>query len=176
MGWMPTAIDLSAWNSLWTIERIKQTGYKPSLKETLFDFNFGYLISALLSVCFVTLGAYIMYGGDSIISNNKAAFANDVVNLYSTTIGDWSYLLIAAAAFSIMFGTCIAVFDGYSRSLNKCVELLFQAKNPVNNTKINQLFSLTILGLGSFFIISYFFILKNITYKKNFLFEVVMNN
>lgn len=156
MGWMPTAIDLSAWNSLWTIERIKQTGYKPSLKETLFDFNFGYLISALLSVCFVTLGAYIMYGSDSIISNNKAAFANDVVNLYSTTIGDWSYLLIAAAAFSIMFGTCIAVFDGYSRSLNKCVELLFQAKNPVNNTKINQLFSLTILGLGSFFIISYF--------------------
>ena len=25
MGWMPTAVDLSSWNSLWTIERIKQT-------------------------------------------------------------------------------------------------------------------------------------------------------
>ncbi len=35
MGWMPTAVDLSAWNSLWTIERIKQTGYRPTLKETL---------------------------------------------------------------------------------------------------------------------------------------------
>ena len=156
MGWMPTAIDLSTWNSLWTLERIKQTNYHPSMKETLFDFNFGYVVSALLSICFVTLGAYIMYGSDSIISNNKAAFANDVVNLYSTTIGDWSYLIIAAAAFSIMFGTCIAVFDGYSRSLNKCIELLFQSKNPVNNSKINQLFSLTILSLGSYFIISYF--------------------
>ena len=156
IGWMPTAIDLSAWNSLWTLERIKQTNYKPTMKETLFDFNFGYIISAVLSICFVTLGAYIMYGSDNIISNNKAAFANDVVNLYSTTIGDWSYLIIAAAAFSIMFGTCIAVFDGYSRSLNKCIELLFQSKNPVNNSKINQLFSLTILSLGSFYIISYF--------------------
>ena len=156
MGWMPTAIDLSTWNSLWTLERIKQTNYKPSMKETLFDFNFGYIISALLSVCFVTLGAYMMYGSSSPISNNKAEFANDVVNLYSSTIGDWSYLIIAAAAFSIMFGTCIAVFDGYSRSLNKCVELLFQSKRPASNSKINQLFSLTILSLGSYFIISYF--------------------
>ena len=35
MGWMPTAIDLSSWNSLWTIARIKQTGFRPKLKETL---------------------------------------------------------------------------------------------------------------------------------------------
>ena len=47
MGWMPTAVDLSTWNSLWTLERIKQTRYHPPLKETLFDFNFGYLVSAL---------------------------------------------------------------------------------------------------------------------------------
>ncbi len=26
MGWMPTAIDLSTWNSLWTGEKVKQTG------------------------------------------------------------------------------------------------------------------------------------------------------
>ena len=156
MGWMPTAIDLSAWNSLWTIERIKQTGYKPTMKETLFDFNFGYIVSALLSICFVTLGAYMMYGSEIPISNNKAAFANDVVNLYSTTIGQWSYLLIAAAAFSIMFGTCIAVFDGYSRSMNRCVELLFQARKTTNTSKKNQLFSLVSLSLGSFLIIYYF--------------------
>ncbi len=29
MGWMPTAVDLSSWNSLWVVERIKQTNYKP---------------------------------------------------------------------------------------------------------------------------------------------------
>jgi Mn2+/Fe2+ NRAMP family transporter len=37
MGWMPTAVDLSSWNSLWTIERMKQTNYKPSLKERIFQ-------------------------------------------------------------------------------------------------------------------------------------------
>ena len=55
MGWMPTAIDLSTWNSLWTLERIKQTKYTPTMKETLFDFNLGYILSAVLSICFVTL-------------------------------------------------------------------------------------------------------------------------
>ena len=23
MGWMPTAVDLSTWNSIWTIEKLK---------------------------------------------------------------------------------------------------------------------------------------------------------
>ena len=156
MGWMPTAIDLSTWNSLWTLERIKQTKYTPTMKETLFDFNLGYILSAVLSICFVTLGAYIIYGSDVPISNNKAEFANDVVNLFSYTIGSWSYFIIAAAAFSIMFGTCIAVFDGYARSLNRSIELLFLNESIRNNAKKTQLITLTILSLGAFLIILYF--------------------
>ncbi len=62
MGWMPTAVDLSTWNSLWTVARIKESGYKPTLKETLLDFNIGYIFSAILSICFITMGAYLLYG------------------------------------------------------------------------------------------------------------------
>lgn len=125
MGWMPTAVDLSAWNSLWTIERIKQTGYKPTLKETLFDFNLGYIVSSVLAICFIFLGAYLMYGSGITFSESGAKFANQVVELYTQTIGSWSRIIIASAAFSIMFGTCIAVFDGYSRALKRTLEILF---------------------------------------------------
>ena len=61
MGWMPTALDLSSWNSLWTLERIKKTKFKPKLKETLFEFNLGYLVTALFAVIFVFLGTYIFF-------------------------------------------------------------------------------------------------------------------
>lgn len=132
MGWMPTAVDLSTWTSLWTIARIKQTGYKPTLKETLLDFNFGYIVSAVLAVCFVTLGAYILYGSNIKLPDSAGSFAHSVVGLFTEFIGDWSYIIIAAAAFSIMFGTCIAVFDGYSRSLERVVGLLFM--NPKNES------------------------------------------
>lgn len=156
MGWMPTAVDLSAWNSLWTIERIKTSGYKPSLKETLADFNFGYIISALLAICFVTMGAFLIYGTGHEMPNSSAAFANEVVHLYTKSIGNWSYLIIAAAAFSIMFGTSIAVFDGYARSLERSVELLFVSKKYNNSESTHNKFyigSLLVVATGAFLIV-----------------------
>tara|TARA_B100000674_G_scaffold496220_1_gene525786 strand:+ start:241 stop:1599 length:1359 start_codon:yes stop_codon:yes gene_type:complete len=124
MGWMPTALDLSSWNSLWTVARIKQTGYHPKLKETLFDFNFGYLASAILALFFVTLGAYLMYGTGKTLPSSSGLFAASVVDMYTSALGGWSKWIIAPAAFSIMFGTAIAVFDGYSRSVARIITLL----------------------------------------------------
>ncbi len=153
MGWMPTAVDLSAWNSLWTIERIKQTGYKPTLKETLFDFNLGYIVSSVLAVCFIFLGAYLMYGSGTVFSESGAKFANQVVELYTQTIGSWSRIIIASAAFSIMFGTCIAVFDGYSRALKRTLEILF-----FNNREQAPIYNIILFltAFGSFLIIYIF--------------------
>jgi Mn2+/Fe2+ NRAMP family transporter len=154
MGWMPTAVDLSAWNSLWTLERIKQTGYKPSMKETLADFNLGYTVSAGLSICFVTLGAYMLYGTGTELPNSSGAFAHAVVELYTNYIGEWSYIIIATAAFSIMFGTCIAVFDGFARSFERTIELLFLADEQNLSTKKAYNLSLAVIGLGAFIVIS----------------------
>ena len=147
MGWMPTALDLSAWNSLWTLERIKQTNYRPKLKETLFEFRLAYAITAVLAVMFVTLGSFIFFGSGEELPNNNADFAHKIITLYTITIGDWSYLIIAAAAFAVMFGTIIAVFDGYSRSLQRTVELLFTKKEEVIRTK------------SRFFYISFLFVI-----------------
>ena len=153
MGWMPTAVDLSSWNSLWTLERIKDTNYKPKLKETLIEFNLGYFASALLSICFLTLGAYLVYGSDSSFSNNSSIFANQVIKLYTASIGSWSYLIISISSFSIMFGTCIAVFDGYARSASECLRLV---QNKANNNNIFYDLIIWILIIGSLLIIYFF--------------------
>lgn len=129
MGWMPTAVDLSSWNSLWTLERIKQTNFKPTLKQTIFEFNIGYVSSAVLSICFLTLGAYLMYDTNNIFSDSSSIFANQVITLYTESIGSWSYLLISISGFSIMFGTCIAVLDGYARSAKECFRLILKKEN-----------------------------------------------
>ncbi|MCF8258449.1 MAG: divalent metal cation transporter [Flavobacteriales bacterium] len=154
MGWMPTAVDLSAWNSLWTIERIRQTGYRPTLKETLADFNFGYLVSALLALCFVTLGTYMLYGTGIELPQGSAGFASAVVGIYTNYIGEWSHIIIAASAFSIMFGTCIAVFDGYARSSQRIFELLFLGKDA--NSRIIYNSTLLITACGAFAVIAFF--------------------
>ncbi len=124
MGWMPTAVDLSAWNSLWTLERIKETGYRPTLRETLLDFRFGYIVSALLALVFLVIGALLMYGDPNGYPNEAAGFADRLLHVYAGVFGQWSYVVMAVAAFSIMFGTCIAVFDGYARAVVRSVEVL----------------------------------------------------
>lgn len=148
MGWMPTAVDLSSWNSLWTLERIKQSKYRPKLKETLFEFRLAYLVTGILAVMFVVLGAFIFYGSGEELPNNNALFASKVVTLYTQTIGDWSYLIISAAAFTVMFGTIIAVFDGYSRSLQRTAELIFTKKEQIMRTKIRAFYILFLLTLS----------------------------
>ena len=158
MGWMPTAIDLSSWNSLWTVERMKQTNYKPKLKETLLEFRLAYLITGILAVMFVVLGSFIFYGSGEELPNSNSLFAHKIVTLYTETIGDWSYIIIAASAFTVMFGTIIAVFDGYSRSLQRTVELIFTKKEDKIRTKFRTFYVLflIILSSGSFLIISQF--------------------
>ena len=158
MGWMPTALDLSSWNSLWTLERMKQTDYKPRLKETLFEFRLAYLITGILAIMFVILGAFIFYGSGHELSNNNSIFAHEIVSIYSQTMGDWSHIIIASAAFSTMFGTILAVFDGYSRSLQRTIELIFTKKEELLRTKMRSLYVifLLLLSMGSLTVIFQF--------------------
>ena len=156
MGWMPTAVDLSTWNSLWTVEKIKQTKFKPKLRETLLEFRISYVITGILALIFVTLGSFIFYGSGEDLPNNNSDFAHKIVTLYTQTMGDWTYIVIAASAFTVMFGTIIAVFDGYSRSLQRTVELIFtKNKHPQSNRKLYLLF-LFLIAIGSLVITSQF--------------------
>lgn len=152
MGWMPTAVDLSTWVSLWTLEKNQQELVKPDIKQSLFEFNIGYLFSAILAIIFVILGAFTIYGAGIQLPKNSGEFANEVIHIFTGFLGDWSYLIIAAAAFSIMFGTCITVFDGYGRSLERSCELLFFQNKKISKKLVYRL-SLVIVVVGSFFII-----------------------
>lgn len=156
MGWMPMPVDISSWHSLWTIERIKQTRFKPKLKETLLDFNIGYIVTGIIAVFFVTLGAYIFFGTGFELPNNNSLFAHNVVTLFTETIGHWSYLIIAASAFSIMFGTIIAVFDGYSRSLERVTQLLRKKDDTKINFKKTYELSIFSLVIGSLIVVLLF--------------------
>lgn len=166
MGWMPTALDLSTWNSLWTVERLKRMKKRPALRDTLHEFNLGYLASAVLAPAFLLLGAYLLYGSERSMPAASAQFASGIVDLYAESMGAWSRPLITAAAFSIMFGTCIAVFDGYARSSERVFQLFFPGHRVGVSAQKRQpkaqrhspyyQYTLAAIGLGALAIIFYF--------------------
>ncbi|TRX55619.1 divalent metal cation transporter [Fulvivirga sp. M361] len=151
MGWMPTAVDIGTWTGLWAEARITQTGYKPTLKETLLDFNLGYIVTAVLAVIFLSLGALVIYGSGTELSNSSPVFAGQLISLYTDSIGAWSYLIISTAVFSTMFSTSITVLDGYGRTMDRMVKLL-----TGKSYKWNYNFWIVLLSVGSFMVISQF--------------------
>lgn len=138
MGWMPSAIDISVWHSLWTIERSKETGHAPSLKEALFDFKLGYFGTALLALCFLTLGATVMYGSGTKFSHSGAGFAQQLIDMYVHALGEWSRPIIGLAALTTMFSTTLTVMDAFPRVLRKSTEIIF--KRQIENKNTNYLY------------------------------------
>lgn len=125
MGWMPTPIDASIWPSLWALERQKQTNYKPTPKEYSFDFHLGYVGSAVLAIFFLGLGAMVMYGTGKHFSASGLIFSQQLVSLYSESIGNWSTTIIATVVLITMFSTALTVIDGYPRSLEGSLVQIF---------------------------------------------------
>jgi Mn2+/Fe2+ NRAMP family transporter len=143
MGWMPAPFDLSVWHSLWTLEKIKE---EPSttLKDTLLDFNIGYWGTLVLALFFLALGAITMYGSGIQLEANGGKFANQLINIYTTNIGSWSYIIIAIAAFTTMLSTTLTCLDAQPRVIASTIKLL----NPKTNENKVYWIWLIILALG----------------------------
>jgi len=115
MGWMPAPIEISSLSSLWL--KRQQREQKVTNKSALFDFNVGYIITALLAIAFVALGSIVLHGHSKNIEATSIAFSHQLISIYSYLIGDWSRYLIALIGFLCIFGSTITVIDGYSRAL-----------------------------------------------------------
>jgi Mn2+/Fe2+ NRAMP family transporter len=122
MGWMPTALDISSWSSLWTVEKMKDKAI--SISDAKFDFNFGYAITAVLALVFLVLGAKTLYPNSTALADTAVGFANQLLGIFTSTIGGWSFVIVALAAFTIMFSTSLTVLDGYSRAVSHVLKLL----------------------------------------------------
>ncbi len=155
MGWMPTAVDISTWTSLWSEAKAKASGYRPTLGESLADFNFGYWVTAVLSLFFLTLGANIIYGTGTELSNSSAGFASQLIRMFTTAIGQWSYTIIAVAAFSTMFSTTITVVDGYGRSMNRTFKLMFKDSAAADSRQSYIVWTL-LITIAAYWVISHF--------------------
>ena len=142
MGWMPSALDLTAMNSLWTVEKMK-IDKEMSFRQHIFDFNLGYLVTALLAFCFLSMGALVLFESGVALSDNSVGFAAQLTGMYTSTIGDWVFVIIALSAFSTMFSTTLTVLDGYPRIIEGSINLLFD-----RNWKIYRLAMIALILVG----------------------------
>lgn len=157
-GWMPSAIDISVWHSFWSVAKSKQGKHIPSVKESIFDFNVGYIGTAVLSIGFLSLGALVMYGTENTFSENGTVFAGQLIHLFTTNLGSWAYIFIAVAALTTMSSTTLTCLDAYPRVLKPATELIFTKlkKNDSDNWNWLSWMWLIILISGTILILLFF--------------------
>ena len=149
MGWMPAPMDVSIWQSIWTLEK-KKNEKNINDNDIILDFNIGYLTTIILGICFIALGAFVMYGSGESFSNQGGEFAKQLINLYTDSIGSGVFIIIAIAAFTTMFSTTITCLDASPRAMKITSRLLGFKKLD------NYNFWIIILALGTLLIFIFF--------------------
>ena len=147
IGWMPAPLDISVWQSLWILEKEKTNSI--SFDEGIFDFNVGYFGTFILGICFLSLGALVMFGSGTGFSDVGSVFAGQFIELYTSTLGESVYPIIVIAAFTTMFSTTLTTLDASPRSMQKSSQLLFPGTNL-----LDYKFWLMILSIGTICIFS----------------------
>jgi Mn2+/Fe2+ NRAMP family transporter len=151
LGWMPAPLDISIWHSIWSVEKDKTNVVKTKLKDALFDFNIGYISTLFLGICFVLLGALVMYKSGETFSNKGGIFATQLIALYTRSLGEFSYIFIAIAAFTTMFSTTITTLDASPRAMHRTTKLLFNKE-----LKYGYWFWIVFLFIGTVLILKFF--------------------
>jgi len=151
LGWMPAPLDVSIWHSIWSTEKNKISVVKTKRKDAIFDFNVGYIGTLCLGICFVLLGALVMYKSGETFSNKGGVFASQLIHLYTENLGEFSHIFIAIAAFTTMFSTTITTIDASPRTMNRTTKLLWKKE-----FKFGYWFWIVFLLMGTFFILKYF--------------------
>ena len=145
MGWMPCPIEISAINSMWSVEKRKQV--KMSEADAIFDFNTGYIGTAILALIFCALGALIQFGSGEEVQSASAAYIAQFVNMYASVLGEWSRFLITLIAFLCIFGTVLTVIDGYSRANNEALRLLLDRREASQKALYGWMTLTAVIGL-----------------------------
>ena len=113
IGWMPAPLDLTVWHSIWS------AGTTQNRASSDFDFKVGFYGTAVLGVCFLTLGAHTLYSSGIDLQSSAGGFASQLIDVFTTNLGEWSYWFILIAAVTAMFSTTLTCFDAMPRVMSQ---------------------------------------------------------
>jgi Mn2+/Fe2+ NRAMP family transporter len=147
-GWMPSAIDIAVWSSVWTLAKDRDRGSPTSVAHALLDFRIGYLATGVLAFAFLLLGAAVMYQTGTSFSSAGTQFSIQLVDLYSRTLGGWTRPIVLVAVVTTMFSTALTVVDGFPRAIARTFAVLRAGGRPAGGQDTGPAYWIATVVLG----------------------------
>ncbi len=148
VGWMPSAIDIAVWSSLWTLAKDESTRSHTSVGDSLLDFRIGYVGTVVLAFAFLALGANVMHGSGEVFSAQGGRFSAQLVELYTRALGGWARPLVVTAALTTILSTAVTVIDGFPRAIDRALRVAFAGRlEPRAREGMGSVYWLAMLSL-----------------------------
>ncbi len=157
-GWMPTGTAGSVGLSLWVKAKSIRLQRPVTIKEATFDFHVGYGTAIFLAICFVTLGTLVMYINGVAVESGGAAFADQLISLFTSTIGEWIYPVIALSAITVMFSTLLTLVDLLPRSSAAALVEILSVSEEEKSARFSVLY-LSFIVVELFLVMGVLFVL-----------------
>lgn len=123
-GWMPMPTNGSILYSKWVCERRKIDPEGFNYSRALSDFRIGYGLTLVLALCFVIMGTAVLFETGRQVPTSAGSFATELLGIFTTVIGSWSYPVIATAAIAVIWSTQVALMDALPRVTDRLVGIL----------------------------------------------------
>ena len=150
IGWMPSPLEVSVIHSLWSSAKARDSGIVPPKSVARFDFDVGFFGAIAFAFCFGIMGAALIFGTGEPMPPDAAPFAARLIGLYEQSLGEYAGPVVGIAAFTVMYSTLLAYFDGNARALATLVarfrtsEASERANVPGSDRRMTNLFLILI--------------------------------
>lgn len=123
-GWMPMPMTGAIFQSMWLREKRRSTGATFSYQQALADLRLGYSLTLILALCFLIMGTAVLFQTGRVVPDNAAAFATELLRIFTVVIGEWIYPLIAAAALAVMWSSLVTLLDALPRVTDRLLGII----------------------------------------------------
>lgn len=121
-GWMPMPLSGAIFISKWACEKKRTDGAAFEHGAARYDLGFGWTLSIVLAICFTIMGTAMLFGTTREAPASAGAFASELLSIFTSVVGDWSYPLIAIAAIAVMWSGVFALMDALPRVTARLVD------------------------------------------------------
>lgn len=133
---MPTDPSASIMHSLWAVKKreewIRDEGLQAGLKKSLLDLRIGIGFSLIIAVIFVALGALVLHPRG--VDLEGMDLAMKLSQIYTETVGAWTFPLFVGVAFIAIWGSYYANIDGVPRMVE---QLLFSIRGKEQPSELS---------------------------------------
>ena len=139
-GVMPSPMVVSVFQSLWVCAKSKDMKIPFNPADARFDFNLGYVITALLALGFLILGTVLMYQPGIAVADTPNGFATQLISLFTSSIGGFAYPIISLVVVVVMLSSLLAIIDACPRVIGALISYRKHTRAEQANQTAQQRF------------------------------------